>query len=97
MDYKNWDVENAFITTEAAQFFYDYTNCTANDKYFNFDDPLATLIGESANTAFYKHISGVSSAGRKTALDSISNTVDTAVAKGNELIANKIAADREKY
>ena len=97
MDYKNWDIENAFITTEAAQFFYEITNCTANDKYFNFDDPLASLIGEKATSAFYKHISGVSSAGMKTALDSISNTVDTAVAKGNELIANKIAADREKY
>ena len=98
MDYHNWDLENSFINTEAAEFYYKIANSTANDKYFNFDYPLATLIGEtSASSAFYKHISGVSSAGMKTALDSISNTVDTAVAKGNELIAKKITADRIKY
>lgn len=97
MDYHNWDLENIFLTTEAGNFYYDIVETLAENKYFNFDDPLCYLTGSSANKEFYSHLNGISGAGIKTALDSISNTVDAAVTKGNELIANKIEDDRKKY
>ena len=97
MDYHNWDLENIFITIDAGKFYYEIVETLAEDKYFNFDAPLCTLIGSGANKEFYSHLNGISSSGIKTALDSISNVVDQAVNAGNELIANKVAGDREKY
>lgn len=98
MDYKNWDLENAYFSTEAGQFFYEITQATPDDKYFNFDDPLAILAEYSnVNTAFYNNIKNSSKNDMKTTLDSMSNIVDTAVERANQLIADKIEADRIKY
>ncbi len=98
MDYNNWDLENAFFSIEAGQFFYKITEATPNDKYFNFDYPLA-ILAEYADVdkAFYTAIRNSSKNDMKTTLDSMSNIVDTAVERGNQLIADKIAADRIKY
>ncbi len=95
MDPANWDVDNAFITIDAGNFFYQITEATADEKHFSFDQPLAGLIGyENANQAFYNEIKNSSSAGMKTALDSLSNLVEDACAEGNKLINEKIEADR---
>jgi hypothetical protein len=98
LDYKNWDLENAFFSVEAGRFFYEIADAAANEKYYNFDYPLALLAEHSnVNTAFYDKIKKSSKNDMKTTLDSLSNIVDTAVERGNQLIADKIAADRIKY
>lgn len=98
MDYKNWDLENTFFSVEAGQFYYKITDATPDEKYFNFDWPLAILAEyDTVDSAFYNTIRKTTRNGIKTALDSMSNIVDTAVERGNQLIADKIAADREKY
>ncbi len=97
LDYHNWDLDNIYITTEAGQFYFEITETLAEDKYYNFDDPLCYNIGSTANSSFYSNLDNVSSAGIKTALDSISNVVDEAVNAGNDLIAAKIEADRITY
>ncbi len=98
LDYKNWDLENTFFSVEAGQFYYKITEATPREKYFNFDWPLAVLAGHyNAKSAFYDSINQSSSSGMKTTLDSMSNIVDTAVEKANQLIADKIEADRAKY
>ena len=98
MDHNNWDLENAFASIEAGQFYYKITEATPREKYFNFDWPLAILAEyDNVNTAFYNTIKKSSSSGMKTTLDTMSNIVDTAVERGNQLIADKIAADRIKY
>lgn len=98
LDYKNWDLENVFFSVEAGQFYYKITEATADEKYFNFDWPLAILAEYAdVNSAFYSTINKTSKNDMKTVLDSMSNIVDTAVERGNQLIADKIAADRVKY
>ena len=97
LDPINYDLQNTFLTPEAGQFYYALTNRTASQKYFNFDAGLATLLGQDQNTAFYNSAKNASSAGMKTAIDSVSNKVDTAVDLANKLIEIKINADREKY
>ncbi len=97
LDPANYDLQNTFLTPEAGQFYYELTNRTADQKYFNFDAGLATLIGQDQNTAFYNAAKSASSAGVKTAIDSVANKVDNAVAMANELIAKKIEADRQNY
>ena len=97
LDPANYDLQNTFITPEAGNFYYELTNRTASEKYFNFDAGLATLLGQDQNTAFYNPVKGTSSAGVKTAIDSVSNKVDTAVELANQLIAAKVEADRQNY
>ena len=97
LDPENYDLQNVFLTPEAGKFYYELTNRTASEKYFNFDAGLATLLGENVNNAFYKGVVNSSSAGVKTALDSATNKVDNAVELANKLIASKIEADRKNY
>ena len=97
LDPKNYDLEHTFLTVDAGNFYYQLINTVADQKYFSFDEPVATLIGEQASTAFWGPAKKASSAGVKTALDSVSNKVDTAVAAANKLIQDKIEADRKTY
>ncbi len=98
LDYKNWDLENTFFSVAAGQFYYKINEATPREKYFNFDWSTAVLGGQTnVNTAYYNAISQSSSAAMKTTLDSLSNIVDASVEKANELINDKIAADRVKY
>lgn len=97
LDPANYDLQNAFLTPEAGQFYYELTNRKASEKYFNFDAGLAALLGQNQNTAFYSAAMNSSSAGIKSAIDSVSNKVDTAVDLANQLVQSKIEADRLKY
>ncbi len=97
LDPANYDLQNTFLTPEAGVFYYELINRTAEQKYFNYDEGLATLLGEDVGKAFYNAVKNSSSAGVKTAIDSVSNKVDTAVNLANELIANKIEADKKNY
>ena len=85
-----------FTDVAAGNWYYELTNTVATQKYFNYEKACMTLIGESG-TALYSPVRSASSAGVKTAIDSVSNKVDQAVAKANELIQQKLAADRAKY
>ena len=98
LDYNNYDLNNTFLTIEAGDFYYELINTVADEKYFTFDDPCAYLIGEQyGRDAFWKPALNASSAGMKTAIDSVSNKVDQAVNAANDLMAKKIAADKLKY
>ena len=97
LDYNNYDLQNTFLTPEAGVFYYELINTSADEKYFTFDDPCATLIGESNRGVFWNPALKASSAGMKTAIDSVSNKVDQAVAAANKLINDKLEADRIKY
>lgn len=98
LDPSNYDLDNTFLTIDAGNFYYELINTVADEKFFTFDYPCATLIGESsADKAFYSSVRNNSAAGMQTALDSISPKVDQAVNAANELITNKINADRIKY
>ena len=96
LDPKNYDLNNTFITIEAGNFYYELINTVADQKYFCPDQPVAYLAGEKTNvftSALYK----TTSAGMKTAIDSLSNVVDKCVNDANALIQKKLAADRAKY
>ena len=96
LDPDNYDLQNTFLTPAAGQWYYTLTNTVATQKYFCFDKPVANLIGEQVSV-FWSPVRSASSAGVKTALDSVSPKVDQAVAAANKLIQDKIAADREYY
>ena len=96
MDPKNWDLENAFITVESGNFFFEIIKTPSSDKYFNFDDPLTFLIGQiDADKAFYDKLRNIPSEGMNTALQSLANVVDEACLKANDIINNKIVEDRQ--
>ena len=96
LDPDNYDLQNTFLTPAAGQWYYTLINTVATQKYFCFDKPVANLIGEQVSV-FWSPVRSASSAGVKTALDSVSPQVDQAVAAANKLIQDKIAADREYY
>ena len=97
LDYNNYDLGNAFLSTEAGDFYYQIINTTANEKYFQFDDPLSTLLGNNDAWPWRNSVASKSSAGVKSAIDSLSNRIDTAVDLANTIVQDKIVADREKY
>ena len=96
LDPKNYDLDHTFLTIEAGNFYYELINVTADHKHFCFDKPVMSLIGGS-HTDIWGPAKKAAPAGVKTALDSVSNTVDKAVAAANKLIQDKIAADRDYY
>lgn len=96
LDPDNYDLQNTFLTTAAGNWYYTVVNTVADQKYFCFDKAAANLIGEDVKV-LWDPAKNASSAGVKTALDSVSNKVDQAVAAANKLVQDKIAADREKY
>ena len=91
-----YDLENTFLTNAAGNFYYELTNTEATDKYFNYETACMTLIGKDIKE-IWTPVRNASSAGVKTAIDSVSNIVDQAVAKANEIVQAKLAADRLKY
>ena len=96
LDPKNYDLDNTFLTAAAGKFYYELTNTVADQKYFCYDKAAAVLSGENDNV-FSKEANKASSAGMKTAIDSVSNKVDKAVSDCNDLVQQKLAADRAKY
>ncbi len=96
MDPKNWNLNDAFITVEAGNFFYEIAKTPVGDKYFNFDDALTFLMGlTDADVAFYNKLRKIPSEGMNTALQSLANIVDEACIKANDIINNKIVEDRQ--
>ena len=96
LDPKNYDLDHTFLTIEAGNFYYELIDVTADHKYFCYDKPVMNLIGSSTDE-IWGPVRKAAPAGVKTALDSVSNTVDKAVAAANKLIQDKIAADRLYY
>lgn len=97
LDYNNYDLGNAFLTTEAGNFYYQLINTTADEKYFQFDDPLSTLLGNKDAWPWRNSVASKSEAGVKTAIDALSNQIDVTVADANKIIQDKIEADRRNY
>ncbi len=96
LDYKNYDLESTFISIDAGNFYYELINQSAENKYFNFDFACANLIGHENAYAFTREARTSPSAGTKTAIDSVSNLVDDAVKRANELIESTIQ-DQDNY
>ncbi|MBO5913481.1 MAG: hypothetical protein J6Q76_08440, partial [Clostridia bacterium] len=96
LDPNNYDLGNTFLTIEAGNFYYELTNTKATQKYFNYEKACMALIGKDIKE-IWTPVKNASSAGVKTAIDSVSNIVDQAVAKANEIVQAKLAADRLKY
>ena len=96
LDPANYDLNNAFISVAAGNFYYGLTNIPATEKYFPRDYSCLSLIGEASNTLYTK-VRQVSSAGVKTAIDEVSNVVDKAVEAANKIVDDKLKVDREKY
>ncbi len=97
LDYKNYDLENTFISIDAGNFYYELINQSAENKYFNFDSPCATLIGYRGSwEAFTTPAKQAGTAGVKNAIDSVSNRVDQAVNKANALV-QKTLEDQKMY
>ena len=88
LDPKNYDIDNTFVTIEAGNFYYTLINKTADEKYFNYDDAVCTLIGSSNSGVFINGAMGASSAQVKTKLDEVSNKVDQAVTEANKIITD---------
>ena len=97
LDYNNYDLGHTFLSTDAGNFYYQLINTTADQKYFQFDDPLSTLLGNNDAWPWRNSVASKSPAGVKTAIDSLSNKVENSVELANKIITDKIAADREKY
>ena len=97
LDPANYDLQNTFLTPQAGNFYYELINTVADEKYFQFDDPLATLTGENDAYPWRNPASSKSAAGVKTAIDSVSNKVTQAVDMANKLVQDKLASDRLKY
>ncbi len=96
LDPANYDLNNAFISVDAGNFYYSLTNIPATEKYFPRDYSCLALIGEASNSLYTK-VRQVSSAGVKTAIDEVSNVVDKAVSSANEVIVKKLEDDRKNY
>ena len=87
LDYRNYDLQNTFITAEAGNFYYAVTNTVADEKYFNFDDACCTFVGASGSYIFNNPAVKAAPAQVNGEIQSVSNVVDQAVKAGNELIA----------
>lgn len=94
LDPKNYDLNNTFISIEAGNFYYALINKTADEKYFNYDDAVCTLIGGTTSGEFNSGAKGASSAQVKTKLDEVSNKVDKAVSEANKIIADLKSANK---
>lgn len=86
LDYRNYDLQNAFITPEAGNFYYEITNSNADDKFFNFDDACCTFVGEKTSSVFNGEARKAAAAQVNGAIKSVSNQVQKAVADANALI-----------
>lgn len=88
LDPKNYNLNDTFITIDAGNFYYSLINKTADEKYFNFDDSVCTLVGAGNSGVFINGPKGASSAQVKTKLDAVSNVVDQAVVAANKIITD---------
>ncbi len=86
LDPANYDLNNTFISNKAGNFYFELTDCHADEKYFNFDDVCGTFVGAKDESVFNGDAKRVVPGGVKTKLDAVSNKVDDAVKKANQMI-----------
>lgn len=101
LDPANYDLQNTFVTPEAGNFYYNYTNTEAEKMYFNFDDSAAILAGDpgwhnASYNLFRKGAATASSAQVPTEIDAVAGIVDDAVSRCNAVIQKKIADMRAR-
>lgn len=89
LDYRNYDLNNTFITTDAGTFYYELTNTEADEKYFNRDDVMCSFVGSNTSGVFINGARRAPAAQVNTEIQAVSNIVNEAVTKGNETI-NKV-------
>lgn len=95
LDPLNYDIqEETFISKKAGNFYFALTNSEADDKYFNFDDACCVLVGGNSVGVFNSKALNATAAAVGTELGKVSNVVDDAVAKANEIIEKLKAANK---
>ena len=87
LDYRNYDLQNTFITPEAGNFYYEVTNTNADDKFFNFDDACCTFVGSTSSTVFLGGAKKAAAAQVNGEIQAVSNVVDQAVKSANDIVA----------
>ena len=87
LDYRNYDLNNTFLTPEAGTFYYELTNTVADEKYFNFDDAMCSFVGESSSDVFNRAAMKAASAQVNGEIQAVSNVVDQAVKSANDIVA----------
>lgn len=94
LDYKSYDLNMAFISTDAGNFYYELINKTASEKYFNFDATTCRYIGTGVHEFVTPAKQAPSEQQVNGKIQSVANKVNKAVEEANKVIQNKIAKDR---
>lgn len=86
LDYKNYELDNTFVSDEAMEFYYEIT---AYNPYFMFIEGLAPLVG---STWFYtcQSIYRAAPGQVQTAIDAQANLIQSEIDAGNQRIAEII-------
>lgn len=93
LDPDNYDIYDTFISNKAANFYYELTNSEADDKYFNFDF-ACNLLGNGRAVIFDDGAKAATAAAVPTKIKEVSNVVDDAVKKANQLIEDLKARNK---
>ena len=94
LDYKNYNLDKTFISTEAGNFYYELINKTVEQKYFNFDATTCRYVGTGI-WVFTTPVKGASSEAQvSNKIYSVSNVVNQAVQSANKVIQDKIAKNK---
>lgn len=94
LDPDNYNIqEETFISKKAGNFYFELTNAEADEKYFNYDDACCALVGSDTPDIFYGKAANATPSAVNTELQAVSNVVDDAVKKANEIITTL----RNKY
>ena len=90
VDYRNYDLQNAFLTPEAGNFYYKLINEISHNKCFNFDDSLIAISDKykDFDDFFDKFRSHHQASPNPSLTDPHLEAVDEFISKGNEIIAN---------
>ncbi len=94
LDYKNYDLDNTFLSVDAGNFYYDVINRTVDQKYFNFDATTCRYVGTGIHVFVTPAKQSPSEAQVVNKIYSVSNVVNQAVDCANKVIQDKIAKNR---
>lgn len=94
LDYKSYDLNMAFISTEAGNFYYELINKTVDQKYFNYDATTCRYVGTGTWVFVNPVKASPSEAQVGTKIQSVANVVNQAVDAANKVIQDKIAKER---
>jgi ABC-type glycerol-3-phosphate transport system substrate-binding protein len=96
LDPTNYDLNDTFISVEAGNFYYELINKTADERSFNFDDCIGSLLGNRNWDEFTGEPMRASSAQVKSAIDAQSNKVDDAIAIAQEIVDSLIEYNKNR-